>query len=736
MKQILNRNLMRFAVLILLSALAAGCSLGGTGIGANDGVPSGSVASPPMSPYRVFMPASQEEVHAEALQGNVNEEILIARTVRDFNPAIFRTRGVEVLSSFELGDAVYYRLQAGRTSFKKAKTLSRLPGIVYVEHEILYRMPVIESAETEPSIPGAKGALEIAGVLNDPKTWGRFGHFETTGALDAYKKFGFGRNEVYVAVIDSGINMKHRDFIRSDGKSIVEFAKSAYRSEDGGKTLTYVGEGNPLVAVPEGENWDDNGHGSHVSGTIAALGNNGTGVAGVAWDKVKLISYKALKGNGGSDWAVYAPLADLIQWKKDQGITQTIPVNMSLGSSHSGSFEADMISEAQKNGILIVAAAGNDGYRMVNYPAAYQGVLAVSATKANGEKASFSTEGNFVSVAAPGNSIYSTWNTAEDAYSYLSGTSMATPFVTGLIAYMLSFDNTLTPDQIRTIIEESATDLGQEGRDSIYGHGMVNVEKAIERVVRGRIPAVGSRYATGGVKVRVSNTSAFYDSGLDTEGLEKVLIQQPVYLYDSDGNYVSHALTSSKDGTAQFRLLKPGRYTVTTNFLGKSAKAVFQAESEGDVDVELTIDGPILYIQTLPNIATDPEYESFADSILTLHDSKGKVVSGPFDSGYLDTLAFSPVAGETYVVKIECYSMWWEGEEWPFTGEYGLVVSPKKRTEVNSLEGRGNDLAVDDLMEENDGFADAKEIELDREYGLYLGDSDYFSFTWNPGQVK
>ncbi len=737
MKHTPEKNVMRFVTLMLLSALAAGCSIAGISTGANGEGPADIASpSPPMSPYKAFMPASQEEIHAEALQGNVNEEILIARTVRDFDPAAFRARGVEVLSSFKLGDAVYYRLRAGRTSFKKAKSLSRLPGIAYIEHEILYSAPAVERAAPQPPVPGSKGALEIAGVLNDPKTWGRFGHFETTGALEAYKRFGFGANDVYAAVIDTGINMNHEDFMEG-GKSIVEFAKSAYVSKDGGKTFTYVGEGEPLVEIPGGENWDNVGHGTHVSGTIAALGNNGIGVAGVAWDKVKLISYKGLGDRGGSDWAVYSSLSDLAKWKQEKGITQTIPVNMSLGSNYSSSFSADMISEAQRNGILIVAAAGNDGYRTeATYPAAYQGVLAVSAVRANGEKASFSTVGNFVSVAAPGNSIYSTGNHAADDYFDSSGTSMATPFVTGLIAYMLSFDNTLAPDQIRTIIEESATDLGMDGRDIIYGHGMVNVEKAIERVVRRDIPAAGSRYATGTAKVRVSNTSTLYDSGLEGEGLEKLMLQQPVYLYDADGNYVCQTLTSGNDGIAQFSLLKPGRYTARTNFFGKGAKAVFEVRSEGDVEVDLEVDAPVVYIQTLPNVATDPESMSIADTILTLHDSQGNVIAGPYDSDSLDTLAFSPVAGKTYVLKIDCYSVWWEGENWPFTGEYGLVVSPKQRARVNSREGRGDDLAEDDLMEENDSFADTKEIEVEKEYGLYLGDSDYFRFTWNPAQAQ
>jgi len=124
-----------------------------------------------------------------------------------------------------------------------------------------------------------------------------------THALDAYTDLGFGTNTVYVVDIDTGINMAHEEFKTEGGESIVEYAKSAFDSDG-----DYVGDGNGFINIPAGENWDDNGHGTHTAGIIAARGNNDKGVAGVAWKNVKLISYKCFSENSpysGADWPIY-----------------------------------------------------------------------------------------------------------------------------------------------------------------------------------------------------------------------------------------------------------------------------------------------------------------------------------------------------------------------------------------------------------------------------------------------
>ncbi|HPE37703.1 MAG TPA: dentilisin complex serine proteinase subunit PrtP, partial [Spirochaetales bacterium] len=371
--------------------------------------------------------------------------------------------------------------------------------------------------------------------------------------------------------------------------SIVEYAKSAWSFD--GTAFTYNGDGQPFTVIPTGENWDDEAHGTHVSGTIAARGNNGVGVAGVAWKNVKLISYKVFCDNevGTSDWAIYGSLGDLAAWAEDQrtnhGMTQaTIPVNMSLGGSYAGSFELEMVNYALEQGVLPVVATGNDGMRTGQYPAAYQGILAVGATNGKDEKVHFSNSGHWISVSAPGFDIISTgngsslWNSSGDGYGtggkdyrqteyqWMSGTSMATPFVTGTIGYILSFNPTLTPYQVKRVLELTADDKGVAGFDEDYGYGRVNVLRAATMVRTGTgLPADNSHYLNTKIVASVENISSNYDSGLGA-GLEKAVAGATVNVVDSLGRFVAMGMTNGTDGSVEFRGLTAGTYTLKVNY--------------------------------------------------------------------------------------------------------------------------------------------------------------------------
>jgi hypothetical protein len=153
------------------------------------------------------------------------------------------------------------------------------------------------------------------------------------------------------------------------------------------------------------------------------------------------------------------------------------PASYSLG-------EEAAVNYAHSKGVVLVGAAGNTGARarpeQLHYPAAHPNVMAVSSTQADDNLSWFSTRGDFVDVAAPGSSIYSTY--FDGAYGYMSGTSMATPHVSALAALILSRNPTLTPDQVRAAIERTVDDLGPQGRDIYYGHGRINARRALEAV--------------------------------------------------------------------------------------------------------------------------------------------------------------------------------------------------------------------------------------------------------------
>ncbi len=218
---------------------------------------------------------------------------------------------------------------------------------------------------------------------------------------------------------------------------------------------------------------DDNGHGTHVAGTIAALDNT-IGVIGVA-PEVNLYSIKVLNANGSG---YMSDVIAGIQWSVDNGMKI---INMSLGSSVFSRSLKIACDIAYNRGLLIIASAGNSGNSSgkgnnVDYPARYDSVVAVVAIDINNARAWFSSTGPAVEISAPGVNIYSTLRGG--VYGYLSGTSMAAPHVTGVAALIMSY-NPITNVQTRIRIQTTTTDLGSMGKDNLYGYGLVNALKAV-----------------------------------------------------------------------------------------------------------------------------------------------------------------------------------------------------------------------------------------------------------------
>lgn len=224
---------------------------------------------------------------------------------------------------------------------------------------------------------------------------------------------------------------------------------------------------------------DDNGHGTHVAGIIAAE-NNGIGVVGVA-PSASLYAVKVLDRSGsGSLSTVIAG----IDWSVVNGMQI---ITMSLGTSADFQSLHDAVDNAYNRGIVIVAAAGNDKGGKINYPAAYSSVIAVTATDINNNLASFSNVGPEAEIAAPGVSIYSTYKGG--SYATLSGTSMATPHVTGTVGLMLATHIPLEydlngngewdPAEVREKLHKTTVDLGTSGWDPYYGYGLVNAYNAV-----------------------------------------------------------------------------------------------------------------------------------------------------------------------------------------------------------------------------------------------------------------
>ncbi|RLC79204.1 MAG: hypothetical protein DRJ03_23935 [Chloroflexi bacterium] len=216
---------------------------------------------------------------------------------------------------------------------------------------------------------------------------------------------------------------------------------------------------------------DDHGHGTHCAGIIAAVIDNNEGIAGLA--QVKIMAEKALNEYG---WGWDTDLANAIIHAVDQGADI---LSNSWGGLSPSEVIHDAIEYAYENNVLVVAAAGNEGIKQKVYPAAYDEVIAVTATDSNDDPAWFTSFGDWVEVAAPGVDIYSTvW---DDSYTYMSGTSMACPHVSGVAALILSQFPNMTKDWVRAQLRCTADDLGDPGFDEYYGYGRVNAREAVEQ---------------------------------------------------------------------------------------------------------------------------------------------------------------------------------------------------------------------------------------------------------------
>ena len=262
---------------------------------------------------------------------------------------------------------------------------------------------------------------------------------------------------IKVGVIDTGISLSHPDLAAN--------IKGKYNAINPTKSAN-----------------DDNGHGSHVAGTIAAL-NNSIGVVG-AGPLIDLHAIKVLNRNGSGF------LSDVIEGI-DVAIQRGLHViNLSLGTSSNVQSFHDAIIRAKAAGLVVVAAAGNTGAAVI-YPAAYPEAIAVSATDINNVIASFSSRGPEVDLAGPGVSIYSTYKGT--GYATLSGTSMAAPHVAGSAALLLArasttpalcdtitIDGKCDPDEVQAKLQSSAIDLGTPGFDPLYGWGLVNAFRATQ----------------------------------------------------------------------------------------------------------------------------------------------------------------------------------------------------------------------------------------------------------------
>lgn len=260
-----------------------------------------------------------------------------------------------------------------------------------------------------------------------------------------------GNPNTLLAVVDTGIYAGHPDL----GQNIV----NGYDFLNGDADAS-----------------DDSGHGTHTAGIVAAVGNNGRGVAGMCW-QCRVLAVKVLDAEGGGSQIA---VSTGIRYAADQGARV---INLSLGGRNDSRLLHAAVRYATDRGALVVVAAGNEAEEgnPVEYPAAYTETIAVGAIDLDETHASFSNYGDYVDVSAPGVNIGSTgWVEGDpEPYFAASGTSEAAPFVTGLAGLIWSINPALTNEDVRRVILSTTDDLGVPGQDPFFGAGRINAYKAL-----------------------------------------------------------------------------------------------------------------------------------------------------------------------------------------------------------------------------------------------------------------
>nr|WP_058301211.1 S8 family peptidase [Gorillibacterium timonense] len=251
-----------------------------------------------------------------------------------------------------------------------------------------------------------------------------------------------GKKKIIIAILDTGVQRNHPD-LKSKLLAGYNFVSNTTNADD------------------------DNGHGTHVAGIAAAATNNRVGIAGMA-PNCRILPVKVLNaaGTGTTHHIVQG-----IHYAVDRGARV---INMSFTGPIRSKLEADAIRYARKKGVVLIGAAGNDGNTVLCYPAAFPEVIAVAALDRNSRKATFSNYGKWVSVAAPGVEILSTYTSG--SYRMLSGTSMAAPHVSGVAGLLAS--QGLSRSSIRTRIQGTADRI--TGSGSSWKYGRVNAGKAVQ----------------------------------------------------------------------------------------------------------------------------------------------------------------------------------------------------------------------------------------------------------------
>ena len=405
--------------------------------------------------------------------GEPGREVLLRFDEETGPQETFRALGIrQTESNRNIQRTAEAHLQRKADTLQIIKSLRRRTDIRYAQPNYIYKTLAIPN---DPQYPRQWHYP----LINLPQSWD-----VTTGS-----------NTVVVAVIDTGVLLNHPDLanrLTSDG---YDFISDPARALDGNGIDPDPDD--PGDGSPGGSSF----HGTHVTGIIAAGTDNVIGVAGVTWS-ARIMPLRALGQGGGTDFDILQAVRYAAGLDNDSG---TLPaqradiINLSLGGGSFSPVAQALFTEIRGEGITVVAAAGNSASNTLFYPAAYEGVLSVSAVDIKKELARYSNFGPTIDLAAPGgdntadinvdgfpDGVLSTCGidptgVIEFVYCFFQGTSMAAPHVAGVVALMKAIYPALTPEELDILLVSGliTEDLGPAGRDDQFGHGLIDAFGAL-----------------------------------------------------------------------------------------------------------------------------------------------------------------------------------------------------------------------------------------------------------------
>jgi hypothetical protein len=376
----------------------------------------------------------------------VSEEVVVSDTddVTDTIEIASDEKAVVVSTADDIGEAI--------------EAYNEDPDVLYAQPNYIY------TALDDVSEPETISPLGNTNDTNFSSQWA----LQTSSATrvnQAWDILPDKEEDVKVAVVDSGLK-------NTTGSGNAIIPEDLEDNIIAGEMQDFSSGSTSLYDITD-DNSSSYGHGTHVAGIIAATAGNGIGVAGVSNNRAKVIPYKVFKSDSTSS----SKLILAINEAMNDGCRV---INFSLGGYGHDALLEEKIDTAYSQGIITVASAGNDGSndKATNYmfPSDYDNVISVIATNSTGNRSYLSNYNQYKDIAAPGESIYST---VPNGYGNKTGTSMASPYICGVIALLWSSYPDLTPDEIKDILYDTATDKGDQGRDDYYGNGLVNAEAAL-----------------------------------------------------------------------------------------------------------------------------------------------------------------------------------------------------------------------------------------------------------------